>query len=37
PAYNTENDVDYSIRLLKEMGITQFDRFTYKTPNNCQP
>ena len=21
PAYNTENDVDYSIRLLKEMGI----------------
>ena len=37
PAYNTENDVDYSIRLLKEMGIIQFDRFTYKTPNNCQP
>ena len=37
PAYNTENDVDNSIRLLKEMGITQFDRFTYKTPNNCQP
>ena len=37
PAYNTENDVDYSIHLLKEMGITQFDRFTYKTPNNCQP
>ena len=37
PAYNTENDVDYSIHLLNEMGITQFDRFTYKTPNNCQP
>ena len=37
PAYNTENDVDNSIRLLKEMGIIQFDRFTYKTPNNCQP
>ena len=35
--YNTENDVDNSIRLLKEMGIIQFDRFTYKTPNNCQP
>ena len=34
PAYNTENDVDNSIRLLKEMGITQFDRFTYKTPND---
>ena len=37
PAYNTENDVDNSIRLLKQMGIIQFDRFTYKTPNNCQP
>ena len=37
PAYNTENDVDNGIRLLKEMGIIQFDRFTYKTPNNCQP
>lgn len=37
PMYNTESDVDDSIRLLKEMGITQFDRFTYKTPNNCQP
>lgn len=37
PAYNTENNVDNSIRLLKEMGIIQFDRFTYKTPNNCQP
>ena len=37
PAYNTENDVDNSIRLLKEMGIIQFDRFTYKTPNNSQP
>ena len=20
--------------ILKEMGITQFDRFTYKTPND---
>ena len=37
PVYNSESDVDNSIRLLKEMGITQFDRFTYKTPNNCQP
>ena len=34
PSYNTEKDVDYSIELLKEMGITQFDRFTYKTPND---
>ena len=34
PYYNTEQDVDYSIELLKEMGITQFDRFTYKTPND---
>ena len=31
PVYNSESDVDNSIRLLKEMGITQFDRFTYKT------
>lgn len=31
PAYNTEKDVDHSIERLKEMGITQFDRFTYKT------
>ena len=33
PVYNSESDVDNSIRLLKEMGITQFDRFTYKTLN----
>lgn len=32
PSYNTEKDIDQSIELLKEMGITQFDRFTYKTP-----
>lgn len=37
PVYNSESDVDNSIRLLKEMGITQFDRFTYKTLNNYQP
>lgn len=30
PSYNTEKDIDQSIELLKEMGITQFDRFTYK-------
>lgn len=34
PSYNTMEDVDHSIELLKEMGITQFDRFTYKTPKN---
>ncbi len=37
PVYNSESDVDNSIRLLKEMGITQFDRFTYKTLNTSQP
>ena len=34
PSYNTETDVGYSIELLEEMGITRFDRFTYKTPND---
>ena len=37
PVYNSESDVDNSIRLLKEMGITQFDRFTYKTLDTYQP
>lgn len=37
PVYNSESDVDNSIRLLKEMGITLFDRFTYKTLNTYQP
>ena len=37
PVYNSESDVDNSIPLLKEMGITQFDRFTYKTLNTYQP
>ena len=37
PVYNSESDVDNSIRLLKEMGITQFDRFTYNTLNTYQP
>lgn len=37
PVYNSESDVDNSIRLLKEMGITQFGRFTYKTLNTYQP
>ena len=34
PSYNTEEDVVHSIELLKEMGITLFDRFTYKTPKD---
>ena len=34
PCYNTENDIEHSIQLLKEMGITQFDRFIYKTPKS---
>lgn len=34
PCYNTENDITHSIQLLKEMGITRFDRFTYKTPKD---
>ena len=33
----SELDENTRRRYLKEMGITQFDRFTYKTPNNCQP
>ena len=37
PVYNSESDVDNSIRLLKKMGITQFDQFTYKTLNTYQP
>ncbi len=37
PVYNSESDVDNSIRLLKDMGINQFDRFTYKTLNTYQP
>lgn len=31
PSYNTEADCENSIRILKEMGLTHFDRFTYKT------
>lgn len=34
PSYNTETDVDNSIQLLKEMGLSHFDRFTYKNLNN---
>lgn len=34
PSYNTETDVDNSIQLLKEMGLSHFDRFTYKDLNN---
>lgn len=34
PSYNMETDVDNSIQLLKEMGLSHFDRFTYKNLNN---
>lgn len=37
PSYNTEEDIDRSTQLLKELGITRFDKFTYKTPNQEQP
>lgn len=37
PCYNTENDIAHSIQLLQEMGITRFDRFTYKTPKDYKP
>lgn len=32
PGYNTEQDRQKSRQLLTQMGITQFDLFTYKTP-----
>lgn len=34
PFYNTEEDIEHTTLLLKGMGITHFDRFTYKTFNN---
>lgn len=34
PTYNTDKDIDHSIERLKEMGITQFDRFAYITLND---
>lgn len=37
PSYNNEEDIEHTTQLLKEMGITQFDRFTYKTSNNKLP
>ncbi len=34
PDFNTEEDRQKSHRLLEEMGITQFDPFTYRTSNS---
>lgn len=31
-AYNTDDDIDKSFYLLKELGLSHFDRFVYKTP-----
>lgn len=31
PEYNKEEDVERSIKMLTEMGFSNFDRFTYKT------
>ncbi|WP_195660070.1 radical SAM protein [Bacteroides nordii] len=31
PSYNTETDIKNSIHQLKEIGLSDFDRFTYRT------
>jgi pyruvate formate-lyase 1-activating enzyme len=31
PSYNTETDIENSIHQLKEIGLSDFDRFTYRT------
>lgn len=31
PSYNTETDIENSIHRLKEIGLSDFDRFTYRT------
>ena len=31
PDFNTDNDLDKTIELLKKIGIQNFDRFKYKT------
>ena len=31
PSYNTETDIENSINQLKEIGLSDFDRFTYRT------
>ncbi len=33
PGNNTIEDTDRSVELLSKMGLTNFDRFTYKIPN----
>ena len=31
PSYNTETDIENSIHQLKDIGLSDFDRFTYRT------
>ena len=31
PSYNTETEIENSIHQLKEIGLSDFDRFTYRT------
>lgn len=35
PQFNTESDCERSIQKLKEMGVTRFDRFTYRIKNDA--
>lgn len=37
PLYNTEKDVEHTQQVLKEMGITRFDRLTYITTKDKKP
>ena len=35
PQFNTESDCEKSVQRLKEIGITRFDRFTYRIKNDA--
>ena len=37
PDRNTDEDVEESIRRLKEMGVEKLDVFRYKVKNNVNP
>lgn len=37
PSYNTPVDIENSIHLLKELGLSHFDQFIYHTKNTSQP
>ncbi|MBQ8954477.1 MAG: radical SAM protein [Clostridia bacterium] len=32
PGFNTPEDIDASLARLRELGVTRFDTFTYRTP-----